>query len=99
MKIPKMLSDFVLVKPTTQTRTKGGLYKPQCVLGESALRGTVIGIGPDCCAVKVGDDISFAIFSKYAVPEEEGLFKDHFLMKEVDILFVWEEDGKPEKEV
>lgn len=97
MKIPKMLFDLVLVRPLNKQRTKGGIYLPQSVQGEAALRGTVEAVGPECKAVKVGDDISFALYSKYVVPEEEGEFKNHFIMYEKDIMFVWEEIEKEKR--
>lgn len=93
MKIPKMLADLALIKPSEKRVTKGGIHLPQSVIGVSALRGIVEAVGPDCNTVKVGDDVSFATYSKYLVPEEEGPFKNHFLIYEKDLLIVWEEDG------
>jgi co-chaperonin GroES (HSP10) len=90
--------NLVLVKPTDESMTSSGLIaKPECVRGQSALKGTVVAVGPKCEMAKVGLEVSFAIFSKYAVPEDEGPFKNHFLMYETDVFLDWVDDGKPEQ--
>lgn len=62
--------------------------------GVAALEGTIVAVGPECKMAKVGDVISFAPYSKYVVPTDEGEYKDHLLINEEDVLLYWEEEKK-----
>ena len=87
--IPKLPSTRTLVRPSNRTTSKGGIIFPNQIRGIAALEGTIIAVGPDCKMAKVGDIISFAPYSKYVVPTEEGDYKNHLLINEEEILLYW----------
>jgi co-chaperonin GroES (HSP10) len=100
MKIPKIFCARVLVKPTERTKTQGGLIIPKSYFsGVSALEGTIMAVGPDCKQANVGDEVSFAPYSKYVVPSIEGEYKDYLIINEEDLLIAWVEEkgGKNEE--
>lgn len=88
--IPRLPRTRTLVRPSSRTVSEGGIIFPNQIQGVAALEGTIIAVGPDCTLAKVGDLISFAPYSKYVVPTDEGMYRNHLLINEEDILLFWE---------
>ena len=83
----KPLSDRVVIEPmAAETKTASGLIIPDTAK-EKPQKGTVVAVGngkkDDTMTVKVGDTV---LYGKYAGTELKYEGKDYLIMKEDDIL-------------
>lgn len=96
MKI-KPLHDNVIVKPSnTEEITASGIVLPETAIKEKPERGEVVAVGPgkrmengmlSPVSLKIGDKV---IFKKYSPDEIKIDNKEYLLIKEDDILAIFE---------
>jgi chaperonin GroES len=92
----KPLEDRVLVKPIeAESKTASGIYLPESAK-EKPIRGEVVASGPGkrlengqraAMSVKIGDTV---VFGKYAGTEVEIKGSKHLIMRESELLGVFE---------
>jgi co-chaperonin GroES (HSP10) len=87
--IPMMPGNRLLVRPSDQRVSRGGILLPGNVQGVAALEGTVVTHGPDCEFAEKDMVVTFAPYSKYVVPVIEGKYKDHLVVNEDDVILYW----------
>lgn len=79
----KPLGDRVVATPEeAATQTASGLYLPDNAK-EKPVSATVVAVGPDAKAVKVGDKI---LYKEYSTTEVKIASKTYLIIKEEDIL-------------
>lgn len=79
----KPLGDRVVaVREEAQTKTASGLYLPDSAK-EKPVVASVVAVGPDAAAVKVGDKI---LYKEYSTTEIKVDKTEYLIVKEEDIL-------------
>lgn len=74
-----MRNCVILQKLKERSRSEGGLFLPE-TSDRTTLQGRVVGVGPDCKSLKLGDVV---IFDKYL---GMGLGEDYLLLEEDEVI-------------
>jgi len=82
-KIIPLFARVVVSPKPAEEKTAAGIVLPDTVSKEKPGEGKVIAVGPDCKAVKTGDEV---LFKKYSPTEIKIDGEELFLLDEEDIL-------------